>query len=100
LSGALISSDAAVTEARKHVPSDSTLVSTQLSLYAAANLPPGFAPEGAPGDRMVWMVTFEREFDFICNPHGECLSPRPGTGTVVVDAASGTWITTYGYSAP
>jgi hypothetical protein len=90
---------AAVTEARNHVAPDATLLGAQLDRYADATLPPGFKPEGAPLDQIVWVVTFTAEFD-ICNPHGVCFSPRPGESAAVINATTGAWITTYGYSAP
>lgn len=99
-SGVTTTSAAAIAEARSHVSADARLLGTQLSHYSDATLPPGFAPEGASLDKMVWVVNFESMFSDICNPDHVCLSPRPGTSAVVIDASTGSWITTYAYSAP
>jgi hypothetical protein len=97
--GVVVGRDDAIAAAREHVPPDRTVVRATLGPYSAAPLPSRADRPGAAADQMVWVVEFEGSFE-ICNPLGACLSPRPGSSYVVVDAVTGSWITTYSFSAP
>jgi hypothetical protein len=97
--GATVTRDEAIAIARQFVQPDRTVVQTSLGPYSTAPVPSRFDRTGAAADQVVWVVEFEGTFD-ICNPFGACLSPRPGFSYVVIDANTGSWITTFGTSPP
>lgn len=99
-----IPADAAVSAARGYAPANAALISATSGQFSAltADQRVGSGTPIAP-TASVWAVKFESSVE-ICPPPAAsplpCLSPRPGFTTVILDFATGTWLTTLTYSPP
>jgi hypothetical protein len=94
-----ISKDRAIDMARAFVQKDATVISARSGRFGDVYEDPNMGPiTDQLASREVWVVAFESQFT-ICPPDGSaCWPPRPGFITVVLDQATGDWISQSAYS--
>lgn len=100
-----VTQDTAIAIARSHVGSSAVLLGAAEGPFSTTvtDAAPGQPNSDISPTTAVWAIRFEAPIA-ICPPPplashpAVCLSPRAGFSTVVVDAQSGAWITTFVYS--